>query len=151
MLGAADESTVSKWREKLQKRFEHLEKSGASRGLWLYAPAWLEAFYSQRSGVTVPIGEKKSSKAIREAFQAEREGLLVEKLRRELDDGWVSREDHIGDFQAIGTCLREKSEDMCPDCRELQDEALDEALQMIEKRYVDSSSKGATEEITGSD
>ncbi len=119
--------------------------------MWIFAPAWLEAFYGQRSGVAPVTAERKSAKAIREAFQAEREGLLVEKLRRELDDGWVSREDHIGDFRAIGTCLRERAEDMCPDCRELQDEALEEALAMIEKRYVDGSSKRATEEEAGED
>lgn len=144
MLGAADENTVGKWREKLQNQFEHRETAGASRGLWIFAPLWLEAFYAKRTG-PAPTGEKKSAKAIREAFQAEREGLLVEKLRRELDDGWVSREDHIGDFRAIGMCLRSKAEDMCPDCRELQDEALDEALQMIEKRYVDGIGKGSIE------
>lgn len=43
LLGISEERHFKKWRDRLGKRWEHVEKKGPHRGTWIYAPGWLAA------------------------------------------------------------------------------------------------------------
>ncbi len=41
-----DANTVDNWRRKFGHAFEHAETKGDRRGVWLFAPDWLPAYYA---------------------------------------------------------------------------------------------------------
>lgn len=127
ILALREPKSVDKWRDKLGRQHEHNEKRGPRRGVWIYLPAWLPAYFALRSPIAAdPESTKPSPKQRREEARARLDELQVAERERVLDENWASKDEVLDDYMALATVLKATGERMCRGCKQILSDGLSE-------------------------
>jgi hypothetical protein len=80
-LGNVADNTLTKWRNRIGKGFEHCERKSPYRGHWVYLPGWLPAWIAARLGESAAADAESEVKNPSAKSQREEIELEIAKIK----------------------------------------------------------------------